>query len=58
MDQGPDDSEPATSSYALDAWLKATNLIAYKQALFDEGFDDVKSLTLMPEEMIEELSIR
>jgi hypothetical protein len=37
-------------------WLTKTNLLIYKQALIDEGYDDLETLTTIPADEIAELA--
>ena len=38
-------------------WLSEQKFVSYQQALEDEGYEDLQSLTLLSDEQIEELSV-
>ena len=51
---GKEDDTPASSEFV--AWLTKINLLAYRPALEDQGFDAVESLVLLTDDEINELS--
>ena len=51
---GKEDITPANSEFV--AWLTKINLLTYRPALEDQGFDAVESLVLLTDDEINELS--
>ena len=51
---GKEDNTPANSEFI--AWLTKINLLAYRPALEDQGFDSKESLVLLTDDEIDELS--
>ena len=58
MDHGTHaaDKEDITANSEFIAWLTKINLLAYRPALEDQGFDAVESLVLLTDDEINELS--